>query len=227
MHLCEVTEYATYGLSFTCTGTEPIINRPAGCPFDIRFHPRVVEHLMKQSGEGLPFRIGTASVDFHPGLLLLKPEVSSPSDRRGPIRIDTTAGTFYSNDQQLLLRLGTAGGVGGKAYLTANVLEEKMDQGRVSKHPSPFPSLGVQPLCTDEELARLQKGVEAIDLLLLMNPGANFCVRRTGGLEGAPPVLAVKWSPWERSRPPLMIDHPMEKRPGHARAMFGAPAFAG
>jgi hypothetical protein len=188
MRLFEVTEYVKDGLRFVRDGKEPHVARPAGCPLDVRLHPRIIEVVEKQPDqEGSVYRLDTASIDFMPGLLLLKPEVSA-------------------REQQALVRVETAGGVGGKAYLTGNVLEERMNQGRVSKRPSTFPPLGVQPFCTDDELARLRNGVDILDVLLLMNPGSNFCVRRTGELEGAPPVLSIRWVPWNKDRPPLMID---------------------
>jgi hypothetical protein len=54
-------------------------------------------------------------------------------------------------------------------------------------------------------------------VLLHMKPGSSFCIRRTGELEGAQPVLAVSWSGSE-----LKIRSPYKKP--YVRA---TPAAAG
>lgn len=204
MNLYEVVEEVKRGLRIIRGDGEPRVVKPDGCPFDIRLHPRIIEVIEKaQDPEGTEYRLVTASIDSAPGLLLLKPQVS---DR----------------EQQAFVYIGTAGGHGGSAWLTANVLAENMDRGRVSKRPGAFPSMGVQAFCDDETLARVRNGVEILDVLLLLNPGSNPCVRRDGELEGAPEVLSIRWSPWPKPR--LTIDH-QTKQP-QARATPAAVALA-
>jgi hypothetical protein len=200
MRCFEVTEYVKVGLRVV-RGGEPHVWRPEGCPLDIRLHPKTIQVIEEEDDpEGTVLRLERMTLDFAPNMLLMRAPVSD-------------------QDQQVLVHVQTAGGVGGKAYLTANVLQEAMERGHVTKRPSAFPSLGVQAFCTDEELARIRDGVEILDVLLLMNPGANFCVRRTGSLEGAPPVLSVRWN---GSR--LYIDDP--KKVVQTRAVPGVAAFA-
>lgn len=209
MRLYEVTEYVKYGMRYTRDG-EPRIPLPDGCSMDIRLHPRVIKVIEKEvDPPDLPLALKHVSFQLAGNnLMLLNAPVQDEDD-----------------DSKALVRVATAGGVGGKVYLTANVLKETEDMGRVSKRPSEFPPLGVTPLCTEEELTRVRGGVDFLDVIILMEKiGANFCVRRTGGLEGAPPVLSVRWN---GSR--LSIDDPekqahSEKR--QARAL-GAAAFAG
>jgi hypothetical protein len=205
MHLYEIAERVKYGIPIVRDG-EPRLQRPVGCPQDIRLHPKLIA-VIEDTDPAVELRLERASPDFAPhNLLLLK----SPAHGH--------------RDRQVLVHVITAGGVGGKAYLTANVLEEQMDRGWVRRRPRSFPPIGVQPFCTDEELARIREGVDILDVMLLMNPGANFCIRRTGNLEGAQPVLPVRWNgAW------LSIDgqnEEIERRRQPARAAVGALAFA-
>jgi hypothetical protein len=209
MRLFQVTEYVKYGMRIS-RGEEPRIPLPPACPMDIRLHPRVIEAIERVNpppevqlvAKHMSFQLAANN------LMILKPPMPDEDD-----------------DDKALVHIATAGGVGGKAYLTANVLREAEDhRGRVSKRPSEFPSLGVQPFCTEEELARVRDGVEILDIVLLMKPGANFCVRRTGGLEGAPPVLSVRWNGKR-----LSIDNPEKTSHSDARHARAVPteAFAG
>jgi hypothetical protein len=179
MRLFEVTEYVKYGMRYTRDG-EPRVPLPHGCSMDIRLHPRVIEVIERElDPPEIPLALKHVSFQLAGNnLMLLKPPLPDSED-----------------DDKALVRVATAGGVGGKVYLTANVMKETEERGRVSKRPSEFPSLGVQPFCTEEALARVRDGVDFLDVIILMEkPGANFCVRRTGGLEGAPPVLSVRWN---------------------------------
>jgi hypothetical protein len=177
MELFEITEGIRSGIRIVRDG-EPHLHRPSGCPLDIRLHPQLIGVIEEVDKEGPGLRLARATLDFAPNnLLLLKKAMP-----QGAVQ------------QQVLVYIGTAGGVGGKAYLTANVFEEQIDQGRVRKRPSSFPSLGVQALCTDEELARVRAGVDILDVIVILNPGANCCIRRSGALEGAHRLLTVRWN---------------------------------
>jgi hypothetical protein len=209
MRLFQVTEYVKYGLR-VARSEEPRVLLPIGCTVDIRLHPRVLAVIERVNpppevqlvAKHMSFQLASNA------LMILRPPLPDEDD-----------------DDQALVHVATAGGVGGKAYLTANVLKETDNGDCISKRPSDFPSLGVQPLCTDEELARVRGGVDILDVVLLMRPGANFCVRRTGGLEGAPPVLSVRWNRTRR----LSVDGQEKTSHTGARQARAVPteAFAG
>jgi hypothetical protein len=178
----EVTERVRCGIKIFRDGSEPHIAKPLGCTRDIRLHPQLLDYIAGLRSKTAKLRLA-----------------DSPYKQitLSPVANDLILLSPYSGhrDNMALVHLCTAGGVGGKAYLTANVLEETQNErGEVSKRISAFPSLGVQAFCSDEELERLRAGVDMVDVLLQMRKGSNFCVRRTGELEGAQAVLTIKWT---------------------------------
>lgn len=100
-----------------------------------------------------------------------------------------------------LIRVGIAGGCGGVARLLANcftdvVVQKNFDE--VGRKYESFPSAGVHPFCTQEHVDRLKLGVEFLDVLLLLQPGAGFRIHRTGDLKDQHGVkagsqIAVRW----------------------------------
>lgn len=178
----EITETVSCGIPIVREG-EPHIAVPAGCAVDVRLHYKLLDFIASLKSDTAKLQIGekrdrqfTLQQPAANNLLLLCP-FSGLQDHRA------------------LVRLYTAGGVGGKVYLTANVLEETRNaRGHVSKRPSAFPPLGVQHFCDDEQLEKVRSGVDALDVLVVMGPGSNICIRRTGNLEGAQSVLSLRWN---------------------------------
>jgi len=75
----------------------------------------------------------------------------------------------------------------------------------VGRRYFPFPSAGVHPFCSKEHIAQLGLGLEFLDVLLLMQPGAGFRIHRTGDLKDqhgvrASPQIAVRWIGHDLSR---------------------------
>jgi len=100
-------------------------------------------------------------------------------------------------DRKALVLLGTAGGDGGKVFLSANTYDSEVAGGkkpRVKRCYRAFPDAGVIPLCSDAEVARVNKGVMFLELLVLMYEGASFRIFRNGKLEGASPQMFVHWN---------------------------------
>lgn len=176
MKCYSITEDVQVGIPIVFEeGKDPNIQVPEGCAFDIHLHPKIVTAITEEEDpEGTAYRLISASIDFTSTLMLLKPEVAQ--------------------DRELLLHVGTAGGVGGYAYLTDDLLVKVEEHGRINRCPDKFPPLGIQAFCMSEALNKARSGVEVLDVLLHMKPGSSFCIRRTGELEGAQPVLAVSWS---------------------------------
>lgn len=102
-----------------------------------------------------------------------------------------------TSDRKALVLLGTAGGEGGKVFLSANTYDSEVAGGkkpRVKRCYRAFPDAGVIPLCNDEEVARANRGVMFLNLLVLMYEGASFRIFRNGKLEGASPQMFVHWN---------------------------------
>lgn len=96
--------------------------------------------------------------------------------------------------EQALVFIETHAGVGGRVFLTSLSYDEVMTRGRVRWQHRPFPPAGIQACATDAELERIRKGVPALNLVVVMNPGAGFRISRDGRLEGASPQLFVHWN---------------------------------
>jgi hypothetical protein len=101
------------------------------------------------------------------------------------------------SDKLALVRVETAAGAGGKVFLTANAYDSVMNGGKppVKRHFHAFPDAGTVPFCNnEEEVARMNAGVEFLDVLIMMYERASFRIFRTGHLEGASPKLSVHWN---------------------------------
>lgn len=88
-------------------------------------------------------------------------------------------------DKKALVLVETCKGVGGRRWLTANVVEESMaeNQMRVVRYAKPFEeSVGCEVVCRGDD-----------GILVQMLPGSSFRICRDGKLEGAPPELVVLW----------------------------------
>jgi hypothetical protein len=207
MRCFEVFERVRPGISVIRDGGEPRIAVPSGCGIDVRLHPRIIAVINSLQSKEAALFVG----DHH------ERQVSILLAANNLMILQPYTG---QQDHLALVHVCTAGGVGGKAYLTANVLEEDEDQtGRVFKRPSTFPPRGVQHYVTEKELAQVRTGIEMLDILLMMRPGSNFCVRRTGDLEGAQSVLSIRWSGFL-----MQIDGP---KPSNTRYTGGAAGLAG
>jgi hypothetical protein len=133
-----------------------------------------VDHLPP----GIP-RLHRAAVEFQQGVMVLKKS-------RGRL------------PPQALVRLETAGGDGGRVYITANAYDEELVKGRVVRKYRQFPPLGINSFTDQARLDKLfWEGAEILDLFLVMNPGASFRVFRDGRLEGASPQMCVHWNGYD------------------------------
>lgn len=174
MKCFQVTEHVRPGLFISRHG-EPHIPTPTGCALKIQLDKEIVEFVRTLPKDRGQPRLQYAAVDFaREGLVLRR------STRR--------------TERQALVRIETAGGVNGRVFLRANGYSESMERGWVRKDHDPFPPPGIQPLCTDEEVTRVNAGIEMLDLMCIMNPGSSFRIDRTGQLEGASPFLCVRWN---------------------------------
>lgn len=167
---------------------DPVIPTPEGCDMSIVLGKDFTQQLTRAAKDfpGMSgFRLGynasrmrrLSERDRRVGVAVemqLNTLILNPPDRRRPRR---------AHKEQALVRIETAGGVGGKVRLTSSVHDEELKSGRVVDNYHPFPSMGIQPLCNDEMLKRVNAGVEVLDLFVLMNPGARFRIQRSGDLK--------------------------------------------
>ncbi len=130
---------------------------------------------------GVPW-LKRAAATFNANVLVLKPE-------RG-----------RTQQAQALVHIQTAGGAGGRVFMSSNVYTEKLERGAVVQQYEQFPPVGIEPLCKSEYADQLLfEGVEMLDLLVIMNPGSSFRLRRTGNLRDqhgtqASPLMFVRWN---------------------------------
>ena len=95
---------------------------------------------------------------------------------------------------QALLYLKTSAGKGGKVRLAADTFDPVMVQGEVRRQYHPFPTAGVEPLAlTESALERHVRGVDKLDIYLVLYRGTRFTVLRTGQLDHLPGQLQVHW----------------------------------
>lgn len=179
----------------------PSICNPPGCSAIVLLSQAITD-MVERLPPGVPW-LKRANATIREGVLILEPF-------RG-------RGTGV---MQAIVHIGTAAGVRGKVFLRSSVRDEELVSGWVRPRHQLFPPVGVQPLCKPELLAELNKGVDMLDLLVMMNPGARFRIERTGKLEGASPLMFVRWSGREDG---LSVEYP---RGRHERADF-AEAAAG
>jgi hypothetical protein len=173
MYCFQVTERVNVGLPILWDDEGPSLEQPEGWPGQLKLDAPLAEGIVWASEFGVT-RLWQTSLDVGVNYLLFK----KPSK---------------TNERIALVHIATAAGVGGKVYLTANAYEEVM-QHKVTREYRPFPGAGVTPLCKPEVVAAANAGVDALNMLVMMHPGASFRIRRNGKLEGASPQLFVQWN---------------------------------
>lgn len=136
-----------------------------------------------------PLRLEFAEMELGPDMLVLKRD--NQRNRRHRRKVSA------------LVRVHLAAGCGGNARLFANSFNEvvtgesrREEVGRKYHH---FPAPGVHPFCSKEQLKKVREGVEVLDVLMLMQPGAGFRIHRTGDLkdqygEAESAQIAVRWT---------------------------------
>jgi hypothetical protein len=183
----------------------PFIPTPDGCPMRLFLDTQLTAAI--QSCDPVELRLVSARVEFADGYILFR---SAPR----------------SHDRQAFVRVETAGGVDGQVKLTANsyttALKKSGHFPEVARRYAEFPDAGVVPFCTPEELDRVAKGVDFLDVLLVMHKGASFRIERTGELDGASPELFVHWNGYD-----LKIDVPRRYREAAVAVLEPAGCAAG
>jgi hypothetical protein len=183
MHCFTVGDRAIPGF-WVVRDSYPHIVPPSGCP------PLLLEEPLAKFIKSLP-----SDGDIRYGL-----EENSPV-RTASMQVDITPEHILlrrstnRSDRQALVHVVTAAGVGGKVCLTANsydVVQAKNKQ--VSRVFRPFPDAGVLPVCTTGFVDAAKAGVEFLDIMVQLYPGASFRVCRNGRLEGASPEMYVHWN---------------------------------
>jgi hypothetical protein len=169
MHCFEVTERVTPGLTILRDRADPYIFCPESCR-GIGLHQLLADFIRDELPPGA-VRIHRTTLDVSGGVIWLK----KPSQR---------------GEQQALVHLTQPAAPGGTIRLTASDFEWK-DSGRAYE---PFPPHGVQPLCEEAHLEELGRGVEELDVFLVLSPGASFRIFRSGELEGLSSELFVRWT---------------------------------
>lgn len=176
----------------------PVIPTPEGCSMPIQLGS-VFTEMLTASARAIPgvrgFKVGYIPRRVVPHL--------SPRQRRVGVGITmppqmdamvlTTPG-HRVRQEQALVRVETAAGVGGKVRLTSCAFDGAMKAGRVVDTYHAFPPTGVTALCTPDMLERIRGGVDYLDVFVLMNPGARFRIERSGALEGAKKYITVCWT---------------------------------
>lgn len=176
----------------TSVNVDPHIVTPPGCALQVLLDPELAEDEDVRAAPPGNLYLTAADLKYKQGSLVLT---------RARLK----------GERQALVRIETAGGVFGKAFVTSNTYDENMERGHVRRVYHPFPSVGVQALCTPEELARIRNGLEFVDVLVLMQPGSSFRIKRTGKLEGAAPWMSVKWDINERTQELELTSHVPER----------------
>lgn len=95
----------------------------------------------------------------------------------------------------LLVHVALAAGVGGKLWFEDAIPEKEFDGWEVRTKPRPFPGPGVKVLAIG---CGHQGEPQA---LLKVARGAGFRIRRSGQLEGVPPVIEVHYGRELTARP--------------------------
>lgn len=173
MNLFQVTEGVRPGLPIV-RDEFPHIPTPIGCSTRLLLDEPLVEVIQSRPRDRT-LRLNRASVDFGRDSMLFK------KPGRRPERL-------------ALVRVETAAGVDGKVFLTANSYDVAMKKNEVKRDYRRFPDAGITAFCTDEYLAAVHQGVEFLDVVALMYPGASFRLFRNGRLEGASPQMFVHWN---------------------------------
>jgi hypothetical protein len=181
MHCFRVGESTKRGL-LVQTGRDaegwlyPYIPTPAGCSMKLMLDEELTRII--NDAPATLLRLSEAELKFGDGVLLFK---SAPK----------------RHDKQALLRVETAAGTGGVARLTSGSYTSTLVGGeapRVYPRYHPFPDAGVLSFCTKEELQRVNRGVDFLDVIMLMHQGARCRIQRTGQLDGASPWMDLRWT---------------------------------
>ena len=175
MHCYEIGE-TVGGLLVNREDREPYIPTPHGCPLILSLSQEM--HRLFQEAPKNWCYLERAAVSFQKEKLVLAPEDLFSANRVS----------------QALVRVSAAPGVSGHVHLTAASYGEAEQRGRVVRQYHPFPSAGVTPLCSADVVHEAQEGAEMLDLLVLLNPGAQLRIERDGQLEGACPEIYVQWT---------------------------------
>jgi hypothetical protein len=173
MHCWSLGEKAKLGIAIN-REEHPHITVPEGCPLMLMLDKELTEFT-----ERIPPGVATlerAGIVFEHGVMVLK-------------NLGNVAST-----RQALVRIETAGGVNGKVRLTAEAYDDDMQHGEGKKLRHPFPPPGVEAICTDEWKNKYRKGVDILDLFVIMSPKTSFRIERDGQLEGASPEMFVRWT---------------------------------
>lgn len=204
MHCFQIIERVMVGLPILWKDDAvPYISQPKGCIGELRLDDALATGISKHSPDDLPMRLARASIDVGSDFLMF----------RKPIR---------RHERLAMVHITTCGGEGGKVYLTANSYDVEMRRDKVERVYRRFPDAGVNPLCKPETLEEIAGGVEELDVLAMLHPGASFRIYRDGKLEGASPQMFVHWNGSE-----LRSTLPRRYEERAAGGFFGsAPALA-
>lgn len=161
----------------------PYLPTPPGCTMRLLLDTQITDCVKDcfNTDPDYPHALKDVNVEFGDGFILFRGK-----KKHGRL-----------HDRQCLVRVVTAGGVGGKVRLTSNSYVTQL-RGRkvpeVQRAYNAFPDDGVLTFCTAEELERINEGVAYLDVVLVMHKGASFRIQRNGALEGASPWMSIQWT---------------------------------
>jgi len=228
MHLFTVTEKAVPGFRLR-QGREvdPDTNAPSGpvlAHIDQPLYSAVIITLEYEMAACLCTRIFGPNGDE--GLwddperepVLLTADVQF-ENARGLTSVDLGVGEYPYNDcaehhaEQALVRVQTAAGEGGRVAILPRPRID-FSQGDINRKYEEFPPDGVQFLGSAEDAAAAHRGLHPeMDTLLLLDPGGQFYIERTGDLDGAPAVFVVAWVWKPRDKKGSLIMRPLRRQP--------------
>lgn len=180
---------------------DPVVLTPEGCGLPIILGEAFTQQISKAAQVAATERV--RFTNFRLGYNPSKRYPMSEYERRIGVALEMEMNTLVlkpapryrkRRQEQALVRIETAGGDGGRVQLTSCVHDEEMKGARVVENYNQFPSMGIQPICTDETLQKVNGGVEVLDLFILMNPGSRFRIQRSGALGGAKRFINVSWT---------------------------------
>lgn len=189
MHLFEIGEEVEAGLRVT-RDPYPHFDTPTECDRRLLLWKGLSDMLAK-SKDQRPQRMKFAELEFAKDFLVFH------RDRR--------KGMTGGRKAPCLVRVRVAGGIGGVARLLANCFTEAIGkEEEVGRSYFSFPSAGVNPFCSEGYLVQLRTGLEFLDVMMLLQPGAGFRIHRTGDLRDqhgvkADPQMSVRWTGWKLS----------------------------
>ena len=131
----------------------------------------------------------TADVQFENARGLTSIDLGIESDESPYADEDCTEGRA----EQALVRVETAAGEGGRVALLPRPRAD-FSNGDPKRKYEEFPPNDVQFLGSAEDAAAAHQGLHPeMDALVLLNPGGQFYIERTGDLAGAPAIFVVTW----------------------------------